>query len=254
MTEEKKKLYSSLAVAAVVVALMWLVEIYEATTGNILYRWGIYPREWDGIKGIFLTPFLHSDWGHLISNSGPMFMLITMIMYFYRRVAVPSLLLITFLTGFSVWLFAKDAYHIGASGIVYGLVAFIFWSGIFRRNIRSVVLALIILVVYAGYFIGIMPDKTRMNISWESHFLGALMGIFTAFLFKNAIEKEELVKDDPWAQEITERTYFLPRDVFEKTKYQRYLEKLERQRQETLRRQQLAELRRQSAIIRSEEE
>lgn len=138
---------------------------------------------------------------------------------FYRKAAIPSFIVIQVVTGFSVWLFARPSYHIGASGIVYGLVAFVFWSGIFRRNIRSIVLALIIVILYSGYFYGIVP--TKEGVSWESHLFGGFAGIFAAYLFKN-IGEEETVSVNVWDEE--EEKYFLPRDVFEKTKWQRRME------------------------------
>lgn len=246
MEDERKKFVESVAVALAIVALMWGIEFYEFFTGKQLYTWGVYPRAWDGILGIFRAPFLHSDWGHIIANSGPVLMLITMMFYFYRRVAISATLIISFLTGFMVWLFAKESYHIGASGVVYGLVAFVFWSGIFRRNPQSIVLSLIILTLFAGYFVGIMPDESKQNISWESHLFGGLVGIFTAFLFKNTIEKGEDSEVSAWAESEETRKHFLPQDIFEKTKYERYLEEMERRRQEEIRLRLLEEQRRQS--------
>lgn len=180
--------------------------------------WGIFPREWDGIFGIIAAPYIHSDFQHLASNSVPLVVLTTIMMFFYSRVAIPSYFIIQFLTGFAVWLFARPSYHIGASGIVYGLVAFVFWSGVFRRNMRSIVLALIVVILYSGYFHGIVPNKE--GVSWESHLFGGLVGIFTAFLFKDIKETGDEVHD-PWADEEEPSRYFLPRDTFEKTKWQR---------------------------------
>ncbi len=205
---------------------MWAVKLYESFSLSKLSRHGIYPREWDGILGIITGPFVHSDYEHLLSNTVPIFMLSAVVVYFYRRVAVPTLFLIQLLTGFAVWLFARPSYHIGASGVVYGLVSFVFWSGIFRRNMKSIVLALSALVLYSGYFHGILPTKD--GVSWESHLFGAIVGIFTAFLFKGLKEDDEMV-ENPWEEDET-REYFLPRDTFDMTKkeraYQAYLEKL----------------------------
>lgn len=116
-------------------------------------------------------------------------------------------------------MFGRSVYHIGASGLVYGLLAFIFWSGVFRRNIKSIVLALIITMVFFGYLEGIMPFQE--GISWESHLLGLIVGIIIAFFLKGIIEKDE-VHYDPWENEKDETAqYLLPRDTFEKTLEQR---------------------------------
>ena len=145
-------------------------------------------------------------------------------MVFYKRVAIPTIFIITIFTGFTVWLFARESYHVGASGVVYGLVSFLFWTGVFRRNLKSIVLSLVVLTVYGGYFHGIVPSKE--GVSFESHLFGALVGIFTAFLFKNTKELDEAEEESPWEEADEERQYYFPRDLFEKTKMQRYLDSL----------------------------
>jgi len=142
-----------------------------------------------------------------------------MCLFFYRKVAFSSIFLIYLLTGIGVWAFGRaHVFHIGASGVVYGLVSFVFWTGIFRRNLKSVVLALMVTILYSGYFLGILPNQE--GISWESHLIGGIVGILVAFLFKNSIEIDEH-KEDPWLNEDEKPDYFLPRDIFEKTKEER---------------------------------
>ena len=224
MAEKENNILSKLLFPIGVVMLMWLVKIVEVIQNYKYTRWGIFPRDIDGLPGIVAAPFIHSDWEHLMSNSIPMLALMSMVMVFYKRVAIPSVIIITIFTGFTVWLFARDAYHVGASGVVYGLVAFLAWTGIFRRNLKSIILALVMLVAFGSYFHGIVPNKE--GVSWESHLFGGLVGIFTAFLFKNVKEDDELDKPDPWADEVGNEQFFLPRDTFEKTKQERYLESL----------------------------
>lgn len=206
------------------VIMMWAVKIIEVAQNHKYTRWGIFPRDIDGAVGVLTAPFIHSDWQHLMSNTLPLFMLTSVMMVFYRRVALPAYMIITVLTGAMVWLFARESYHVGASGVVYGLVAFLAWTGIFRRNLKSIILSLVILVMYSGYFHGIVPNKE--GVSWESHLFGGFVGIFVAFLFKNVREDDEAEKPDPWADEAGTEQYFLPRGIFEKTKQERYLESL----------------------------
>lgn len=225
MGEKENDIFQQLLLPTAIVSLMWLVKIIEAVKGVKYTRLGIFPRDWDGAIGIITAPFIHSDWQHLMSNSLPMFMLLGMMMVFYKRVAVPSLLIITIFTGFTVWLFARESYHVGASGVVYGLVSFLAWTGIFRRNLKSIILALVILVMYGGYFHGIVP--TKEGVSWESHLCGAIAGIFTAFFFKNVREEDELEKNNPWQDVDEKEEYFLARDTFEMTKEERYYQSLQ---------------------------
>lgn len=213
----------SLRFPIVAVAFIWLVHGYLSITDVDPGWYGIMPRHVWGLRGIVTAPLVHGSWGHLLSNTFPLFVLTAITLYFYRKVAMRAFWLIYFTTGISVWLLARPVLHIGASGVVYGLVAFIFWNGIFRRSLRSIILALIVMVFYSGMFLGILPDQE--GISWESHLLGSLAGILASFWFKGELEDDELEKHDPFADERNvEKEFFLPRDIFEKTKEQRALE------------------------------
>lgn len=217
----------------IIILIMWVVHFVKIATDTDITHWGVYPRTISGAKGILMSPFIHGDFSHLISNTIPMFVLGLIVFLFYRKVAVVSFILIYILTGFSVWLFSSSmAYHIGASGVVYGLLSFVFWSGIFRQNIRAIVLALVVLVLYSGYFFGVLPDQE--GVSWESHLFGAIVGIVISFIFKSEVEDDELKKESPFAHEASQpKDYFLPRDTFEKTKAERLAElRLEAERRQ----------------------
>lgn len=216
-------LYEVVKVPLLLVAVLWVVHFIKISTNIPIGSYGVFPREVSGLKGILLSPLIHADFQHLISNSIPLLVLTSILGYFYRKVAVSSFVLIYILTGFAVWLFARRSFHIGASGVVYGLVSFVFWSGVFRRNLRSIVLALIVTILYSGYFAGMVP--TKEGISWESHLFGAFSGLIVAFLVKGIVEDEDK-KVDPWEEETNEPSkYFLPRDAFEKTIAQREAER-----------------------------
>ena len=213
------------------VALLWIIHLVQVLTFDFGFL-GLFPRALFGLRGIILAPLIHADWQHLISNSAPLLVLGSIIVVFYRRVAWRSMLMIYLLTGLAVWLFGRTVFHIGASGVVYGLLSFVFWSGIFRRNVKSIVLALIVLFLYSGLFLGILPNQE--GISWESHLLGAFMGIFTAYWYKEEIEQGENDRYIPsWELEPEQEVpYFLDRDVFDLTK----LERQQRAREEQERR------------------
>ena len=239
--QEKKHLIHSLIIPSIVVAAMFGIHAWAEWFHLDNARWGVYPREQFGLLGVLTSPFIHSGWSHLFSNLPPLFIASVMMIYFYPRIAYQSIFFIYLLTGAFVWIMARQVYHIGASGVVYGLIAFIAWSGIFRRNRRSLALATIILVLYGGIYATTEPIKE--GISWESHLLGAFAGIFTAYYFKEELESEEAMaiaaKVDKRAES---KTYFLPRDAFEKTIAQRREEaEQERQQAELLRIQQLME-------------
>ena len=198
--------------------LMWVIHLISFVGGYDLFYLGVLPKNFSGLIGVITAPFIHGDFQHLTSNTLPFIFLSWMITYFYKDIAIKSILMIYILTGLAVWGFAREVYHIGASGVVYGLVAFVFWSGVFVKDIRSIVLSMIVTVLYSGMFFGIVPNQE--GISWESHLYGALVGIFVAFVMKLQIEPEK--KYDDWEEEDeADKTYHLPRDVFEKTKAER---------------------------------
>ncbi len=193
------------------VLILWIIHILKLTLDLPLNNYGLISRDIRGIRGIFTSPFIHGSFHHLISNTVPLFVLTTMILFFFRKAAVASILLIYVLTGVAVWSFARgNVIHIGASGVIYGLVSFIFWSGIFRRNTKSIVLALVVTVLYSSYFIGVLPNQK--GISWESHLFGGIVGILVAYWMKDYREDEPESND--WPEE--EPQYFLPRDTFDR--------------------------------------
>ena len=209
----------SFQIAVISVGLLWIVHLLQIVTDFQWVYLGIFPREVFGIKGILTAPFIHSDVGHLASNSLPLFVCLLIIFYFYNRVAWQSVIWIYFLAGLSVWVLARQVYHVGASGVVYGLVAFIFWIGMFRRNPKSIALALIVAFYYGGMMYGVLP--VQEGVSWESHLYGALAGVLVSFIYKNQLEPDEEKEKSPWDDEEEEGTFFLERDTFEKTREQK---------------------------------
>ncbi len=209
--------YQSIRFPAMVLLIMWIIQVLQVISGISLGWLGVYPRHLVGVKGIFTSPFIHStDWMHIINNSVPLFVGLAMISFFFRKVAAQAIFLIYFLTGLGVWLFGRSVLHIGASGVVYGLISFIFWSGIFRRNVKSIVLALIILFVYSGMFLGVLPNQP--GISWESHLIGGIVGVLISYTFRNNLEDDEVVTHP---LESGEEEFFLDRDAFQRTKQER---------------------------------
>ncbi|NNC70204.1 MAG: rhomboid family intramembrane serine protease [Flavobacteriaceae bacterium] len=171
-----------LAISLYGVLFLWVVYWFEVNFGYNFTKYGVYPRTLKGSKGILFSPFIHSGIKHLFNNSIPLFILLLSLFYFYRKIAVKILLFGGFLTGLLTWIIARDAYHIGASGIVYLLFSFVLFSGIIRKYNRLIAVSLIVIFLYGSMIWYILPIKD--GISWEGHLSGFLVGMLFAFIYK----------------------------------------------------------------------
>jgi len=179
----RKKLLLSILIPGIFVLLMWLAKSVELLFELDLTSLGIYPLKLNGLPGILFSPFIHSDLRHLFNNSLPLFLLSVALFFFYSEVALKVFTWTYLVTGMLVWLGGREAWHIGASGIVYGLASFLFFSGIIRRYYRLVALSLLVVFLYGEMVWGIFPDVYQ-NVSWESHMLGVFAGIVLAVLYR----------------------------------------------------------------------
>ncbi len=183
MRNTTSKLFFSILYPGLFVLILWGVKLFETVEKVNLSWYGLFPRTLHGLFGIFTSPLLHADFSHLIANSPPLLILGSVILYFYRSIAFQIFFWVYLMTGIWVWAIGRDAYHIGASGIIYGFVTFLFFSGVFRKDTRLLALSLFVVFLYGGTVWGILP--LRNGMSWESHLLGALAGLITAYHFRN---------------------------------------------------------------------
>lgn len=177
---------------------IWIIHLFSQIFNFYPYKLGILPRNAEGLIGIFTSPLIHSDFSHLISNSFPLVLLGFGIFFFYPNSAYKVFIFVYLCTGLLVWLFAREVYHVGASGIVYAFVSYFFFNGLFRRDTRSVTLSLIVVFLYGGLVWGIFPGME--GISWESHLFGAISGMLASFVFR----KSDPIKKYDWENEESE--------------------------------------------------
>ncbi len=149
-------------------------------------QYALRPRDWGQLYGIFTAPFLHGSWEHLLSNLPPLFFLAAGLKLFYDKIFWPVLLSGWFATGLWTFLMARSSLHLGASGLVYALAFFLFFSGVFRRDVRSLSLALVVAMFYGSMVWGVFPAQP--GISWESHLFGALAGLLMAFYYRKKVD------------------------------------------------------------------
>ena len=188
MQDEKRRLISASVIFAIVVAVLWVVKAFELISGISLAHFGILPLQVRGLAGIVCAPLLHADLAHLTANSAPLFFLGTVLVYYYRKKALPIFVLSWLLTGLWVWLFARgNNYHIGASGVIYALAVFHFSSGIIRREPRLMAFSMLVIFLYGSMVWGVFPDFfPKQNISWESHLMGAVAGLVLALFYRDS--------------------------------------------------------------------
>ena len=172
--------------------LMWtLFIIHFFTNVNFSYL-GIHPRDSHTIIGIFTAPLIHGNWEHLISNTLPILILGSILLYMNKKIGILIFICNYLITGLLVWCFARgNSYHIGASGIIYGMASFLLFNGFFRMDIKSIAIASGVALFYGGMVWGIIPEQA--GISWESHLAGSFSGFVLAFIFRNW-HKDDLYK------------------------------------------------------------
>ena len=200
-TSDTRRLRIAFAIAIAFALLLWLVKFIEVFGGLDFARFGIYPQSVGGLAGILLAPFIHASYAHLFANTAPIIVIGSMLLYAYPR-AFKLLLPAVYLGGgAAVWLFAREAYHIGASGIVFGMLFFVLTIGVLRWDRRAIALSLVIFFLYGGAIWGILP--AAQEISFESHLSGALIGMLLAFLLRHR-DPEPSRKQYSWELEEAE--------------------------------------------------
>lgn len=162
---------------------LWFIFWFEINFKINLTEYGIHPRTFTGFRGIVFSPFLHGSMEHLYNNSIPLFMLVAALRYFYREHFFKIIGLGILLSGFLTWIIARDSYHIGASGLIYVLVSFMFFKGIKTKYYRLVALSLLIVMLYGSLIWYVFPDVEE-GISWEGHLAGLITGFVFAQIFK----------------------------------------------------------------------
>lgn len=197
----RKRVWLAALPAAVCVVVVWLIFLLDVSEvfSKPFYFVGILPRTLVGLKGILFMPFIHSSLSHIGSNTVPLFILLWFVFFFYHTIAFRSVVMLWLLSGFFTWIIGRDAYHVGASGLIFALVFFLFFSGIFRKHVPLVALSLVVAFLYGSTVWSIFPfsEYLDINISWEGHLAGAVSGLLVAIVFrKEAPQKPPETWDD----------------------------------------------------------
>jgi|TARA_B110000240_G_scaffold194098_1_gene241090 membrane associated rhomboid family serine protease len=162
--------------------VMWIVKLTENTCKFPFNDYGVLPRKISGLKGILLSPFIHGDIEHLINNTLPIIMLGGALCFFYKKNYKEIFLWLFLTSGILLWGIGRPVFHIGASGVIYALASFIFFSGLISNNKRLSAMSLIVIFIYGSLFWGLLP--VNPGVSWEGHLSGFIAGIIIAWFFR----------------------------------------------------------------------
>ena len=198
------------------VLIIWVVFWFEVRFGYNFSKYGIYPQSLEGLSGILVSPFIHGDIEHIYHNTIPLLVLSMALFYFYRPIAWKVILYGIILSGFLTWCIGRPSYHIGASGLIYVLVSFTFFKGVFAKHYRLIALSLIVVFLYGSMIWYTLPIEK--GISWEGHLSGLITGLLFALIFRKEIAKPKKYiweeenfneDDDPFLKHFDENGNFI---------------------------------------------
>jgi membrane associated rhomboid family serine protease len=205
----------ALRISLVFVGILWAIFIVDNVFGLQLGRFGLRPHSIPGLVGVITAPLLHGNFPHILSNSIPLFISLTATLYLYPSAAMRVVPMIWMGSGLLAWFIGRSSLHYGASGLIYGLLAYVFVSGILRRDMRSVSVSLLVGFLYGSMVWGVLP--TRPHVSWEMHLSGAVLGVLLAIVFRNW-DRPPLVRYDwedddsvpEWYPEVDKKSFEPP--------------------------------------------
>lgn len=168
----------------------WFTGILYDTFGlTSITQLGILPREKKGLPGIFFWVFIHGDWNHLLNNMWSLGITGVLLFKSYKDHAYKICSFIALAGGLAVWFSARPgSYHIGASGLIYGISFFLIFMGFFRKDKAGLAIAFLVIVMHGGLIVGLLP--IREGVSWEGHLAGALAGIVMALWYREDYKPE----------------------------------------------------------------
>ncbi len=226
------KFYNGVLIYPILLVLgIWTSFWLEIRFGLDFTTFGIKPRDVLGLRGILFGPFIHSGLTHLWHNTVPLLILSMALFYFYRYIAFRVLLWVIVLSGLGTWIFGREAYHIGISGVIYALVSFLFFKGIITKHYRLIALSLIVVFLYGSLIWGTLPlDKA---VSWEGHLSGFISGFLLALCFRESVpgpikyewERDEFSQEeDPFMRQFDENGNFFEIDYMENSESDQEIE------------------------------
>ncbi|MCC8187583.1 MAG: rhomboid family intramembrane serine protease [Bacteroides sp.] len=204
MKQAVQRIFAAMAIPLFILFVMYALKTLEVGLDWDFTRLGVYPLQKKGVFGIFAHPFVHSGFRHLVANTLPFFFLSWCLFYFYREIAPYIFFLIWICCGVITFLIGKPGWHVGASGIIYGLAFFLFFSGILRKHVPLIAISLLVTFLYGGMVWNMFPFFAKPTTSWEGHLSGAVAGTVLACLFRRYGPQKPVYFSDEEEEEIAE--------------------------------------------------
>ncbi|MFB9077426.1 rhomboid family intramembrane serine protease [Flavobacterium procerum] len=211
---------SVVALPVFFVLLLWVVYWMQIRFDFDFYQNGIYPRDFAGLQGIVFSPFIHENLEHLYNNSIPLLILLAALRFFYPKQTFSIIVYGILFSGLITWIIGRENFHIGASGLIYVLVSFIFFKGIQTKYYRLIALSLSVILLYGGMIWYVFPGVDQ-SISWEGHLSGLITGFVLSVLYKTPEYSKPILYDwqhpdfdperDPFMRHFDENGNFISR-------------------------------------------
>ena len=181
---EKKRLYYTLFFPILFCLFIILVYIFERAMGWDFHKAGIFPHELKTLPNVFTMPFIHSDLSHLLNNIISFFVLSSCLYYFYSQIANKILLLSVVFSGLILWVIGRESWHIGASGVIFAISFFLFFSGLLRKHIPLIAISFVVVFLYGNNVWHLFPWSKIDPVSWEGHLAGGITGVLLAVIYR----------------------------------------------------------------------
>lgn len=197
MKPELRRIFLSIVIPLFFIFILYMIKIMEVGMEWDFTRLGVYPMEKKGVFGIFAHPLVHSSFKHLFANTIPLLFLLWCLFYFYKDLSALIFFFIWIAGGIFTFIIGKPGWHVGASGLIYGLAFYLFFSGILRKHIPLIAISLLITFLYGGLIWNMFPFFANESTSWEGHLSGAIAGTIAAVIFrKHGPQKPEYPEEE----------------------------------------------------------
>lgn len=193
---DKRQIINAIFIPAIIGIFMMLSFLLEKGMNWDFHTAGVYPRRIENIWGIFTLIFVHSDWSHLTNNVISFFLLGSLLYFFYKQIASKVLIISYIISGLILWFIGRENWHIGASGLIYSLAFFLFFSGIIRKHVPLIAISLVVAFLYGSMVWHVFPWQIQDPISWEGHLAGGIIGFALSILYRNEGPQKPVIKWD----------------------------------------------------------